>query len=316
MWVKACTAWPEEPSVLDFSKAFHNVYGNTAYAMQNFECGFGDKDHAAARPSLGELILPDDYNYPYVIQADAFSACTNLVSVTPFLSKHCLSCFGGFKYCHSITNALSFYGSKITANDNSYQSFMECCKIPSADFSESTITMLHREDFAGCTALEWIRLPATVARFSTANGDSLTDRNPFRNSNPPNPNPYPDAKGLTVYFAGTEMPTNRNGIAEIGTFDFTAGLASLSDNAFQKYTGLTNIVFHGLPPAEIGETVFNGLKDRSITINVPAYYIEEWRAIADDGKLSRKYGGTWTSGTTQLLVPYGDPRGGLQIIIH
>lgn len=313
LWVQSCTAWPEEPLVLDFDKAFQNVYDKTVYAMQSFDCKFDG--NAEARSVLQELVLPDDPNHPYAIQSGAFVYCANLVSVKPFLSKSCTLCRGAFRQCYNITNALSFYGKAIL-DDGSSAAFMECCKIPSADFSESTITMLHREDFAGCTALQWVKLPSTCKRFATADGDSLNDRDPFRTSNPPNPNPYPDPTGLTIYFAGTEMPTNRNTTAEIGTFDFTAGLASLSDNAFQNYTGLTNVVFHGLPPAEIGENLFSGLKEKSVVINVPAYYIAEWRVLADDGKLSWKRGGTWTSGTTQILAPYGDPRGGLLIIVR
>ena len=134
-----------------------------------------------------------------------------------------------------------------------------------------------------------------------------------------NGTPFGDCSNVKLIFNGSTLPTilqegrYAGGESAVSAIEFSPALTTLSDGAFVPYKNLAEIKFQGVPPTEIGEDIFSGFTEKTITAHVPALYIAEWREIADGKRLTRKNGGTWTSGTKQLLATYGKSRQGFLI---
>ena len=314
LWVQGCTAFPTEPTELDFGKAFHNFYDGTYYMIRQLEMNFG-KDTAAAA-SVGSVVLPDDPGYNFSILDTCFKGCPNLTSVTPFLPKTCdklgQNAFGFLP--DLVQKDLYFYGSDFGSGLGCWGIIESSTGITNVDLSASTATVLRRDCFKNCTGLKVVKLPPTIQEFGAPHGDNLSLQNR---------SPFNGVGGVKLIFTGGALPVMTCSDSDVAAIEFTTPVPELPDNAFASYrnpsvgTHLTSITFAGLPPATIGSDIFSGgYKEKTITINVPAYYIADWRKIADDGKLTIKEGGTWTSGTTQLFATYGEPRKGLVVLIH
>lgn len=318
LWVQNCTGWPTEVSMLDFGKAFHNYYDKTYYAISQFENTFYLAPDAPA--FLGSLVLPDDPGHKFKIFGGCFKSCPNLTSVTPFLPKTCdLVGNNAFGFLPNLVQKdLYFYGSNFGADAGCWGIIESSTGITNVDLSASTITVLRRDCFKNCTGLKTVTLPPTIQIFGGP------DAKP-EDQNLANRTPFNGASGVKLIFTGGALPWMTCNDGNVAAIEFTTPVAELSDNAFYNYynpygaTALNSITFVGEPPTTIGENVFSGanggFKAKTVTVNVPNYYIAEWREIADGGKLSKKDGGTWTSGTTQLLATYGESRQGLRIII-
>ena len=320
--VQACTAWPTEVSTLDFGKAFHNFYDDTYYMIGRLEFEFGGNAAASVvKPAgavLGALVLPDDDGYKFSISGSCFANCPNLTSITPFLPRSCDKLGRDtFSFLPALAETdLYFYGSDFGSDEGCWGIVQNDTSITNADLSASTITVLRRDCFKNCTGLAVVKLPPTIQEFGAPhNSDGMYNRSPFV-----------DVGGVKLIFTGGALPLMNCNDGNVSAIEFKMPVSTLPDNAFYSYfnpygeTLLTSITFVGEPPATIGENVFSGAnggfaKD-TVTVNVPAYYIKEWRAIADDGKLSRKYGGTWTSGTTQLINVYGEVKAGFMLIVR
>lgn len=138
-----------------------------------------------------------------------------------------------------------------------------------------------------------------------------------------NRTPFNGVGGVKVIFTGGMLPEMTYQDGNIAAIEFTTPVAELPDNAFANYYSiyssprLSSITFAGPPPATIGNDLFiGGYKDKAITVNVPLENIAQWREIADDGVLTRQGGGTWTSGTTQLINVYGETKPGMYFYIR
>ena len=314
LWVQTCTAWPSEVSTLDFGKAFHNFYDSTYYMIRKFENAFSGKEEAAA--VLGSLVLPDDYEHKFEILSGCFKGCPNLTSVTPFLPKTCeLLGQNAFGFLPNLVQKdLYFYGSDFGSAVGCWGIIEGCTGITNVDLSASTITVLRRDCFKNCTGLKVVTLPPTIQEFGAPHGDNLGLQNRT---------PFEGVGGVKVIFTGGMLPEMTYQDGNVAAIEFTTPVAELPDNAFANYYSmyssprLSSITFAGPPPATIGNDLFTGgYKGKAITINVPNYYIADWRKIADNGVLTKKDGGTWTSGTTQLLATYGESRQGLMVIVR
>ena len=305
LWVQNCTGCPLEVSTLDFGKAFHNFYDNTYYAFSQFENTF--LNNADAATALGSLILPDDLGHKYKIFSGCFKGCPNLTSVTPFLPKTCdllgQNAFGSLP--NLVQKDLYFYGSDFGAAAGCWGIIESSTGITNVDLSASTITVLRRDCFKNCTGLEVVTLPPTIQIFGAPDAkpedQSLANRSPFNG-----------CSNVKVIFTGGALPWMTCNDGNVAAIEFTTPVAELPDNAFYNYynpygaTALNSITFVGEPPATIGETLFASFKKESITVNVPVEYISQWREIADNKVLTKEGGGTWTSGTTQLINVYGE----------
>lgn len=319
LWVQGCTAYPSAPTALDFGKAFHNFYDGTYYMIRQLEMNFGGNTAAAA--AVGSVVLPDDPGYKYSILSGCFKSCPNLTSVTPFLPKSCeavgQNAFGFLP--NLVQKDLYFYGSDFGSGLGCWGIIESSTGITNVDLSASTATVLRRDCFKNCTGLKVVKLPPTVQEFGAPHGDnpSLQNRTPFEG-----------VGGVKLIFTGGALPVMTCNDGNVSAIEFTTPVSALPDNAFYSYfnpygnTLLTSIAFVGEPPATIGENVFSGANGgfvkESVTVNVPAEYIAQWREIADDKVLTKESGGTWTSGTKQLINVYGEPvvRSGFAIIVR
>lgn len=313
LWVQNCTGCPTEISTLDFGKAFHNFYDSTYYAYSQFENTFYNNADAAA--ALGSLILPDDPGHKYKIFSGCFKGCPNLTSITPFLPKTCdLIGQNAFGFLPNLVQKdLYFYGSDFGSDVGCWGIIEGCTGITNVDLSASTITVLRRDCFKNCTGLKVVTLPPTIQEFGAPYGDNLGLQNRT---------PFNEVGGVKVIFMGGALPVMTYQDGNVAEIEFKSPVAELPDNAFANYYSiyssprLSSITFVGPPPATIGKDLFTGgYNDKAITINVPNLYRAEWREIADGKVLTKKDGGTWTSGTTQLLVTYGESRQGLMVIV-
>ena len=284
--------------------------------IRQLEMNFG-KDTAAAA-GVGSVVLPDDPGYNFSILDGCFKDCPNLTSVTPFLPKTCdklgQNAFGFLP--NLVQKDLYFYGSDFGSAEGCWGIIESSTGITNVDLSASTVTVLRRDCFKHCTGLKVVTLPPTIQVFGAPDSSdtSLNNRSPFN-----------EVGGVKLVFTGGALPVMTCNDGNVAAIEFTTPVAELPDNAFYSYynpygaTLLNSITFVGEPPATIGENVFSGekggFKKESITVFVPNYYIADWRKIADNGKLTKKDGGTWTSGTTQLLATYGESRQGLMVIV-
>ena len=317
LWVQGCTGYPTEPTALDFGKAFHNFYDGTYYMIRQLEMNFGG--NAAAAAGVGSVVLPDDPGYTYSILSGCFKNCPNLTSVTPFLPKTCdklgQNAFGFLP--NLVQKDLYFYGSDFGSAEGCWGIIESSTGITNVDLSASTVTVLRRDCFKNCTGLKVVKLPPTIQEFGA----------PYNSTDPSlyNRSPFNEVGGVKLIFTGGALPVMTCNDGNVSEIEFTVPVAELSDNAFYSYfnpygsTLLKSIIFVGEPPATIGENVFSGsnggFAKESVTVFVPNYYRAEWREIADNGKLTKKDGGTWTSGTKQLLATYGESRQGILIIV-
>lgn len=309
LWVQYLQEFPKEPAELNFDKVIINCDNDRPYAIREYQ-----QSLKAAAEVLKSVILPNDDRYPFVLGGALFDGCSNLESITPFLPKSCESVGRGvFNDLTSLTNAnLHFFGSDF-GEKSGWEIMRGCASITNADFSASTITALRRDCFLNCTSLKTVTLPTTLKEFGWPGSSDLGTMNRT---------PFNGVGGVKVIFTGGMLPEMTYQDGNIAAIEFTTPVAELPDNAFANYYSiyssprLSSITFAGPPPAMIGNNLFiGGYKDKTITINVPNYYRAEWREIADNGKLTKKDGGTWTSGTKQLLATYGESRQGFVIYV-
>ena len=315
LWVQGCTAYPTEPTALDFGKAFHNVYDNTYYMIRQLVMNFGG--NAAAAAGVGSVVLPDDPGYNFSILDACFKGCPNLTSVTPFLPKTCdklgQNAFGLLP--NLVQKDLYFYGSDFGSAEGCWGIIESSTGITNVDLSASTVTVLRRDCFKNCTGLKTVKLPPTIQEFGAPHSSNagMNNRSPFNG-----------CSNVKLIFNGSILPTilqtdgYAGGESAVSAIEFSPALTTLSDGAFVPYKNLAEIKFQGVPPTEIGENIFSGFTEKTITVNVPAEYISQWREIADDKVLTKESGGTWTSGTTQRINVYGEVKvkTGLRIILR
>ena len=316
LWVQGCTAYPTAPAALDFGKAFHNFYDGAYYMIRQLEMNFGGNTAAAA--GVGSLVLPDDPGYKFSILGECFANCPNLTSITPFLPRSCDSLGRDtFSFLTALAETdLYFYGSDFGGYEGCWGMVQNDTSITNVDLSASTITALRRDCFKGCTSLKTVKLPPTIQAFGAPhNSDGMSDRSPFA-----------DVGGVKLIFTGGALPEMTCNDGNVAAIEFTAPVSALPDNAFYSYfnpygkTLLTSITFVGEPPATIGENLFSGAMGgfvkESVTVYVPNYYRVQWREIADDKVLSKTTGGTWTSGTKQLIKAYGSGKSGFTLFLR
>lgn len=275
-----------------------------------FEFG-GNAATSVVKPAgavLGALVLPDDDGYKFSISGSCFANCPNLTSITPFLPRSCDKLGRDtFSFLPALAETdLYFYGSDFGSDEGCWGIVQNDTSITNADLSASTITVLRRDCFKNCTGLAVVKLPPTIQEFGAPhNNDGMYNRSPFV-----------DVGGVKLIFTGGSLPEMTCNDGNVSAIEFTTPVSALPDNAFYSYfnpygeTLLTSITFVGAPPATIGENVFSGANGgfvkESVTVNVPVEYISQWREIADDKVLTKESGGTWTSGTTQLINVYGE----------
>ena len=318
LWVQGCTGYPTEPTELDFGKAFHNFYDSTYYMIRQLGMNFGGNTAAAA--GVGSVVLPDDPGYNFSILDACFKGCPNLTSVTPFLPKTCdklgQNAFGFLP--DLVQKDLYFYGSDFGSAEGCWGIIESSTGITNVDLSASTVTVLRRDCFKNCKGLKVVKLPPTIQEFGAPhNSDGMYNRSPFN-----------EVGGVKLIFTGGALPLMTCNDGNVSAIEFTTPVSALPDNAFYSYfnpygaTLLNSITFVGEPPATIGENLFSGsnggFTKETITVNVPVEYISQWREIADDKVLTKKDGGTWTSGTKQLINVYGEVKvkTGLRIILR
>ena len=308
LYVQDLQSYPDMPSELNFDKVMINCDNDRPHAIREFQ-----QPLKTAAAVLKSVVLPNDDRYPFKLVGDFFKDCSSLESITPLLPKCCVSvgrdCFSNLS---SLQNTdLYFYGSDFGEAVSCWGVIQNCLSVTNVDLSASTITALRRDCFNGCKNLKTVILPPTCQELGAHEGDSMTDRTPFGGTD----------MNVKLIVTGNTLPLISCGTYCIGAIEFTKPINELSDNAFVNCrhasfgTRFNSITFVGPPPTEIGETIFDGHKECSITINVPNYYIADWRKIADNGKLTKKDGGTWTSGTKQLLATYGEGKAGLMVIV-
>ena len=310
LYVQNLQSYPAVPSELNFDKVMINCDNEHSLAIREFQ-----QSLKAAAEVLKSVILPNDDRYPFVLGGALFEGCSNLESITPFLPKSCESVGRGvFNDLTSLTNAnLRFFGSDF-GEKSGWEIMKGCTSITNADFSESTITALRRDCFWNCTSLKTVTLPTTLKEFGWpgSSDPGTLNRTPFNG-----------VGGVKVIFTGGMLPEMTYQDGNVAAIEFTTPVAELPDNAFANYYSmyssprLSSVTFVGPPPATIGNDLFTGgYNDKTITVNVPLEYIAQWREIADDGVLTRQGGGTWTSGTTQLINVYGETKPGTYFYIR
>ena len=312
LYVQTLQSYPAVPSELNFDKVMINCDNEHSLAIREFQSSLN-----AAAAVLKSVVLPNDDRYPFVLGGALFEGCSNLESITPFLPKSCESVGRGvFNDLTSLTNAnLRFFGSDF-GEKSGWEIMRGCTSITNADFSASTITALRRDCFQNCTSLKTVTLPTTLKEFGWPGNTDLGTMNRT---------PFNGVGGVKVIFTGGVLPVMTYQDGNVAAIEFTTPVAELPDNAFANYYSiysiprLSSITFVGPPPATIGSDLFTGgYKDRSITVNVSAEYISQWREIADGEVLTKEDGGTWTSGTKQLIKVYGEVKvkTGLLIIVR
>lgn len=163
LWVLNCTQAPSSLSTLDFGKPV-DEYDSSKYAFTNLG-SYGSWLSSDQKLMVERVVLPT--GVPFRID-QAFTGCTNLKDITPFLSDSCSDiCRGAFQNCSAITNALVVKGLGSSIADT-WECFEGCSSVPSADLSQSTITALSRHFFYGCSSLEVVKLPATLDHLSSS----------------------------------------------------------------------------------------------------------------------------------------------------
>lgn len=300
LWILSIAAWPDVPSELNFDKTIVDCYHNVPFAIREFQSA---TTGASSRGFVSSLVLPDDPEHPYVLSGSCFESCTNLVSVTPFLPKCCITCTRAFRYCSNITNALEFSGQVFA---DQWSSFEGLSKIPSVDLSKSTVAQIGRECFKNCSSLQWIKLPPAIVHLGNSGGSSMEDRDPFGG-----------CSNLKLIFTGEVMPTVTlifGANTSVTEMEFEAGLNTLPDNAFSRFSGLEKITFRGAKPNSIGENVFSSLTAQKVTAYVPKSKAETWWPVASGGTVNSRLA-EWISGTSQYIRTWSDCNSPFVVII-
>lgn len=275
--VREVLDYPEEISMLDFSKPVTDADGNS-YTIRTLSPQFAKNKNSwkefeakDAAKYVGELVLPPEGLK--TISAGAFAACSNLTTVVNFIPD-------------SVTNL-------------GQAAFSNCVKLNST-LTCRNVSYLDRKVFYACAKLKNVIIGSGVRTISNTYNGQGAFQNCTGITNIVFEADCHDIKLQGYSFEGKINELVLNGVIEVQVNAFSGMnvkkivfddcLEYLSGSVFKtKYPGnLSEVWFMGPPPSRGYSYEFYGKLDKKITTYVRHKYGDQWVKYSATGEINYK----------------------------